>query len=146
VRKQLTDRWSIDLDGEYISRVVGHNLQLAAPGRTMWIAVWNLPEDRAPEVTLGGVKRELPNPSPGGSVEEWSDDRLEVRYASWYPEPSDRGTQYSLYGYTIRRGSWVQAALISDSPSDTEWALSVWRSLMYQSPSAWMRTARADST
>jgi hypothetical protein len=139
VRKQLTDEWSIDLDNEYITRVVGHNLLLVAPGRTIWIAVWNLPADQAPEATLEGIKRELPNPSPDGSVEEWSEDRLEVRYASWYPEPGDRGTQYSLNGYTIRRRSWVQAALISDSPRDTEWALAVWRSLSYQSPNTLAR-------
>lgn len=136
MRKPLTDGWSIDLDGDYISRVVDHNLQLVAPGRTIWIAVWNLPAHQAPAATLDGIKHELPNPSPEGRVEEWSDDRLEVRYASWYPEPGDRGTQYSLYGYTIRGGSWVQAALISDSPRDTEWALAVWRSLSYDSPSS----------
>jgi hypothetical protein len=135
MRKQLTDQWSIDLDGEYLSRVVDHNLQLVAPGRTLWIAVWHPPAAQAPEATLEGIKRELPNPSPDGRVEEWSEDRLEVRYASWYPEAGRERTQYSLYGYTIRRGSYVQAALISDSPKDTEWALAVWRSLLYESPS-----------
>lgn len=87
MRKQLTDEWWIDLDGEYLSRLVDHNLQFVAPGRTIWIAVWNPPADQAPEVTLKGIKRELPNSNPYGRVEEWSEDRLEVRYASWYPEP-----------------------------------------------------------
>jgi hypothetical protein len=131
VRKQLTDEWWIDLDGEYLSRLVDSNLQFVAPGRTIWIAVWNPPADQTPEVTLKGIKRELPNPSPDGKLEEWSEDRLEVRYASWYPEPGSERTQYSLYGYTIRRGSYVQSALMSDSPKDTPWALTVWRSLSY---------------
>jgi hypothetical protein len=131
VRQRLTDEWSIELDGEYLSRLIDNNLQLVAPGRTIWIAVWKPSADQAPEAMLEGIKRELPNPNPDGRVEEWSDDRLEVRYASWYPEPGDRGVQYSLYGYTIRRGSYVQMALISDSPKDTDWALTTWRSLAY---------------
>lgn len=133
MRKRLTDEWSIDLDGEYLSRLIDHNLQLVAPGRTIWIAVWNPPEDQAPEAILEGIKGQLPNPNPVGRVEEWSEDGLQVRYASWYPEPVNARTQYSLYGYTIRRGSCVQSALISDSPKDTEWALSTWRSLNFDS-------------
>ena len=133
MRKRLTDEWSIDLDGEYLSRLIDHNLQLVAPAPTIWIAVWNPPEDQAPDAILEGIKGQLPNPNPVGRVEAWSEDGLEVRYASWYPEPGNGRTQYSLYGYTIRRGSYVQSALISDSPKDTEWALSTWRSLNFDS-------------
>src|SRR5260370_26943707 len=104
MRKQLTDQWSIDLDGEYLSRVVDHNLQLVAPGRTLWIAVWHPPADQAPEATLEGLKRELPNPSPDGRVEEWSEDRLEDPYASRNPQPGRGRHQCSLHCHTIPRG------------------------------------------
>jgi hypothetical protein len=87
VRKGLTKDWSIDFDTDYASRVVDVSLQFIAPGRTIWIAVWGPPTDQSPEDTLRGIKGELPNPNPDGKVEEWSDDRLEVRYANWYSEP-----------------------------------------------------------
>jgi len=135
MRKGLTDEWSIELDGEFASRVVDHSLQFVAPGRTIWIGVFNPPADQAPETTLEGIKRNVVHPAPDGRIEEWSQDGLEVRYASWYSESGNRGIHHSVYGYTIRRGSLVASALISDSPSDTEWALAIWRSLSYESPS-----------
>ena len=132
MRKGLTDDWSIDLDAEYASRMVDGSLQFVGGGRTIWITVWTSPAEGSPEVTLEGLKRDVVNSSPKGKVEELSPDRLEHRYASWYDEPGVRGTQYSLYGYTVRRNSFVQSVFISDSPADTEWALTLWRSISYQ--------------
>ena len=130
MKKGLTKEWSIDLDREYDQRIVDRNLQFVAPGRTIWIAVWNPPVEETIAQTLELIKQDV-NPNPEGQIHELNEDGLEVRYASWYAEPGVRGTQYSLYGYTIRRGSYVQSAFISDSPQDTEWALSTWRSLTY---------------
>jgi len=126
---RLTDDWSIELPGEYARRVANQSLQFVATGRTIWISVFYPPADQAPEVTLEGIKAKVVNATPDGSIEEWSQDGLEVRYASWYSEPGrHRHLQYSRYGHTIRRGSYVLSAVISDSSSDTNWALATWRS------------------
>jgi hypothetical protein len=134
MRKGLTQEWSIDLDGEYASRIVDQSLQFVGGGRTIWISVWNPPVEDSPQKTLEGVKGNVVNQNPDGKVAEQSADGLELRYASWYAEPGKRGPQYSLYGYTVRRGSLVQSVFISDSPNDTDWALARWRSLLYEPP------------
>jgi len=133
MRRQLTEDWSIELDEEYASRVVDGNLQLAAPSRprTIRIAVWSPPETEEPKALLEWTKQEA-RPDPEWFTEEQGAGTDELRYASWYAESGERGTQYSLYGYTVRRGSVVQGAFISDAPDDREWALETWRSLRHQ--------------
>ena len=86
------------------------------------------PASSGPETLLGWVLAEV-NPTPLERFEEIGTDSDELRYASWYPEQVDGRQQWALYGYVVRRGSYVQAAFFCDVAADREWALATWRSL-----------------
>jgi hypothetical protein len=132
MRSQLTEKWSIDLDEEYERRVVEESLHLIArsASRTIWLAVWEPPEEQDPATVLASIKEDV-NPDPDWFTEEEGADSGELRYASWYSEQGEREPQYALYAYTVRRGSYVQAAFISNDPADRDWAIATWRSLRY---------------
>lgn len=132
--RRLTDEWSIELDASFRSRVVDEDLQLVSVGppvRTVWVAVWSPPPALPVEQVLATVRQEV-HPGPAERFEEQGADPGEGRYASWYREGADGGGhQWGLYAYTVRRGSYVQAAFLVDDPSDQAWALAAWRSLTY---------------
>jgi hypothetical protein len=133
VRRQMTSDWSIDLDPSYRSRVVDGDLQfvsLGPPRRTVWVSVWNPPESATPESIMEGILENV-NPAPRERFREPGTDAGELRYASWYPEQTEDGEQWGLYGYTVRCGSYVQIALLGDSPMDRDWAVATWRSLRF---------------
>ncbi len=133
MRRQMTTDWSIDLDSSYSGRIVDGNLEFVSAGpprRSVWVSVWNPPETVSPDDILAGI-REGMNPEPVERFEEHGAEQDELRLASWYSEPAERGEQWGLYGYTVRRGSYVQIALLADSPHDRDWALATWRSLRF---------------
>jgi len=133
-RRGLTSEWSIDLDDSFRGRVVGENLQLVSSGppiRTVWIAVWGPPPDQAPADVLDEIRRDV-HPSPQLRFREEGTDADELRYASWYAETDGARQQWGLYAYTVRPGSYVQAALLTDDPADVAWALTTWRSLRFR--------------
>jgi hypothetical protein len=116
VRRGITDDWSIDLDGDYDRAIVDGQLRFIAPGRTIWLNVWRKPDLEVLD-TLTWIKAEARNSHPVEAEEFEEIEGDEARYGSWYSEPGTRGTQHSLYGYTIRPGTYVQSVLISDSPA-----------------------------
>jgi len=130
MRRGVTDEWSIDLDGDYERDVVDGRLRFMAPGRTIWLNVWSKPGLEVSD-TLTWIKAEARDARPKGAEEFEEHEGDETRYASWYSEAGTRGIQHSLYGYTIRPGTYVQSAFISDSWADRDWALKAWRSLRY---------------
>jgi hypothetical protein len=130
VRRGITEDWSIDLDGNYDRALVDGQLRFTAPGRTIWLNVWRKPDLEVLD-TLTRIKAEARNSHPKEAEEFEEIEGDEARYASWYSEPGIRGIQHSLYGYTIRPGTYVQSVLISDSLEDRDWALKTWRSLQY---------------
>jgi hypothetical protein len=134
-RRGLTSEWSIDVDESFRGRVVDEDLQLLSlgpPVRTIWIAVWSPPPTLPPAEILDGILQDV-HPSPHQRFREGGADPEELRYGSWYPETDDGREQWGLYGYTVRPGSYVQAALLTDAPDDLEWALTTWRSLRFRS-------------
>ena len=137
MRRRMTGEWSIDLDESFRGRVVDGDLQfvsLGPPKRSIWVAVWSPPESESPDTVLAGIREDV-NPSPLERFEEPGAGPGERRYASWYPERTEDGEQWGLYGYTVRRGSYVQIVLLGGSADDREWALATWRSLRFE-PSA----------
>jgi hypothetical protein len=135
-RRALSEQWSIDLDDSFSGQVVDGDLRLVSPGpptRTIWLAIWYPPPEHGPETLLTWVLAEV-NPTPLERFEEVGLDAGELRYASWYPEEVDGRQQWALYGYVMRRGSYVQAALFSEVQADRDWALATWRSLRHAAP------------
>jgi hypothetical protein len=139
-RRNISDDWSLELEDGFTGRVVDGDLQLVHPGpppRTIWLALWYPSPEHDAETLMSWVLAEV-NPDPLERFEEPGTDEGELRYASWYPEEVDGHRQWALYGYVVRRLSYVQAAFFSDRESDRGWALETWRSLRYQpaAPSA----------
>jgi hypothetical protein len=133
-RRRLTNEWSIDLNDSFRGRVVDGDLQLISPGppaRTIWITVWQTAPDLSTAHLLEQILQDV-HPNPTWKVREDGADRDELRYASWYPEIDNGREQWGLYAYTLRPGSYVQAALLTDKPADPNWALTTWRSLRFQ--------------
>ena len=131
-RRNLSDRWSIELDDSFTGQVVDGDLELVSPGpppRTILLAIWYPPVERSPEELMAWVLAEV-NPDPLERFTE-TDQADELRYGSWYPETVDGRTQWALYGYVVRRGSYVQAAFFVDGPAERDWALATWRSLRF---------------
>jgi len=132
-RRGLTKEWSIELDPSFQGRVVDGDLQLVSLGppiRTIWIAVWSPPVSQPVDRTLAGIAQDI-NPRPVQRFAEAGADDSERRLAGWYPEAVDGRTQWGLYAYTVRPGSYVQAAFITDVEADLAWALTAWRSLRW---------------
>jgi hypothetical protein len=135
-RRNLSEQWSIDLDESFAGQVVDGDLQLVSPGppvRTVWLALWYPPPEHGPEKLLEWVLAEV-NPNPTKRFDEGGADNDELRYASWYPEEIEGRAQWALYGYVVRRGSYVQAAFFSEREEDLDWALGTWRSLRFRAP------------
>lgn len=134
-RRRLTADWSIDVDERVLQRVVDGSLQMldvGPPVRTIWMSVWIMPDDSSADEELGRIKAHVP-PTVVRRFEEPGTDPDERRLASWYPERDEDGrTSWGLYAYTIRPACWVQAAFLSDSEDDLDWALDTWRSLRYE--------------
>lgn len=133
-RRQLSEQWSIDLEDGFSGQVVDGDLQLVHPGpppRTIWVAIWYPGPEHGPETLMQWVLAEV-NPDPVERFEDIGTDEGELRYASWYPEDVDGRRQWALYGYVVRRGSYVQAAFFSNRESDKQWAVDTWRSLRFR--------------
>ena len=136
MRRGLTRTWSIDLDESFQARVVDGSLQLVSPGPprcTIWVNVWNPPEDETPDQVLAPILEDA-HPHPDQQFQETGADAAEIRFASWYPEDVEGTTQWGLYAYTIRPGSYVQAAFLCDTADELDWALAAWRSLRFTPP------------
>lgn len=135
-RRNLSEHWSIDLDDGFTGQVVDGDLQLVHPGpppRNILLAIWYPNAEHGPETLMQWVLAEV-NPAPTESFEEIGSDEGELRYASWYPEDpvtADGRRRWALYGYVVRRGSYVQSAFFSERAEDRTWALETWRSLRY---------------
>ena len=134
MRTAFTEDWSIDLDGDYQRDIVDGQLRFMAPRRTIWLQVWRKPDIEVVP-TLIWIKADAQHAHPNDAEEFEEIEADEARYASWYSEPGTRGTQHSLYGYTIRPGTYVQSVFISDVSADRDWALKRWRSIRFD-PSA----------
>jgi len=135
-RRRLTADWSIELDTTFQGRVVDGDLQLVSVGppvRTIWLGVWSPPLTDPVEQTLAVIAGDA-HPRPTQRFVEAGSDPNEQRFASWYPEDVDGRRQWGLYGYTVRPGTYVQAAFLIDGEEDLPWALSAWRSLRYGTP------------
>jgi hypothetical protein len=134
-RRRLTRDWSLVLDNSFRGRVVGEDLQFLSVEpwvRTIWLSLWQPSIEDSPDETLAWILEDV-HPSPESRFREQSADGEEVRYASWYHEVVDGRGAWGLYAYTVRRGSYVQIALLSDESSDLPWALETWRSVHYHS-------------
>ena len=135
-RRNLSEQWSIELEDGFAGQVVDGDLHLVHPGpppRTVLLAIWYPKQEHGPETLMQWVLAEV-NPDPVERFQEPDPDGSdpdELRYASWYPETVDGRTQYALYGYAVRRGSYVQAAFFADDAGERDWALETWRSLRY---------------
>lgn len=126
-RRRLTDDWSIELSEDFRARTEEGALQLVGPGgRTLWVGVQTPPPTRAPEAILDEILQDV-HLTPEQKFRESGSDSYEVRYASWYPEDG----RWRLDAYTVRRGSYVQLAVLSEHAGDLDWALETWRSLRY---------------
>ncbi|KAF1808008.1 hypothetical protein P152DRAFT_257992 [Eremomyces bilateralis CBS 781.70] len=141
-RRPLTPEWSIELDDSFVARVIDGELRMLSMGppvRTIWFIVWCTPEEPHTD-TLNRIMDNA-HPSPKERFIEVGADEDEVRYGSWYPSTVSGHHQWGLYGYTMRHGSYVQAAFLTDEESDRDWALAAWRSLRYAGPVGGNRSA-----
>lgn len=135
-RRDVTADWSVELDDSFQGRVVDGSLQFVSVGppvRTVWLAVWSPPSSEPAEANIAWAKKTAAASGVEDSgmqeFEEPGADADELRYARWYHETVDGRPRWALHAYTARRGDLVQAAFLSDSPDDRDWALSSWRSL-----------------
>ncbi|MEV6631536.1 hypothetical protein AB0M54_12375 [Actinoplanes sp. NPDC051470] len=119
-RRGLSDDWTIELPAGF-----GADLR-HADGRVLLAEVIATPPARAPEALLDEILQDV-HQSPEQRWREAGTDSYEVRYASWFPEDG----RWALYAYTVRRGSYVQLAVLTPDPADLDWALATWRSLRF---------------
>jgi hypothetical protein len=130
IQRQVTDQWSVELSAGFASRVLDGSLQFAAPGRTMITDVHGTPARWAPEkvhtmVTKGALTQ-------AGQLRE--DDGEELRRAFWAQSTLEGRQQHELYGFVIRRGSFVRVTCMYDDPEHLAWAVEVWRSVRFHEP------------
>ena len=131
-RLTLTEDWSIELPDDFRARPADGALHLAGTGpRTIWASIHTPPPTRAPEALLDEILQDA-HQSPEQRFREQGSDAYEIRYATWYP---DNG-RWTLNAFTIRRASYIQLAVLTDSPTDLAWSLETWRSLRYTSTPA----------
>jgi hypothetical protein len=137
-RQALNRDWWIDLPGPFTGFMSSGALQLVSvnkPPRRVWVDIRNAPEPR-PGVAALMVKdiRVAAKDLPGGAVEygDTQGEPDEYRIAFWFEEHKEGQRGYwTLYAYTIRDNSFVQAAFLSTRP-EPEWALAAWQSIRYE--------------
>jgi hypothetical protein len=127
--------WWIELPGRFAAQVTDGGIQLASiggPSRVIWADIWKPPAgDSAGAQQLASDIRAAVRPSGAQEFDEPGADEREIRIGYWCEEAADDGTKHwTLYAYTIRDTSFVQAAFISPLP-DPDWALAAWRSMRY---------------
>lgn len=137
-RQALNRDWWIDLPGPFTGFMSNGALQLVSvnrPPRRVWVDIRNAPEPR-PGIGALMVKdiRLAAKDLPDGAM-EYGDSQGEPdehRIAFWFEEHKEGQRGYwTLYAYTIRDASFVQAAFLSARP-DPEWALAAWQSMRYE--------------
>lgn len=140
LQRQALDRdWWIDLPGAYtgfLSNGALHLVSVNRPPRRIWVDIRKAAEGGKPGIAALMTKDIRMAAKPSGAVEydEAGTDADEHRIAYWFEEhregESTRG-YWTLYTYTIRDASFVQAAFLSTAP-DPDWALAAWRSMRYE--------------
>ncbi len=150
-RQALGADWWIDLPGRFAAGMVNNAIHLVAtraPMRTIWVDIWTPPPgdvnaaggaaarpsgDEGAAGRLAADIRAAARPSGAREFDEPGSDPGEIRIGYWYQEAAgaEGGPRHwTLYAYTIRPTSFVQAVFMSASP-DPAWALAAWRSLRY---------------
>jgi hypothetical protein len=139
-RQALGSDWWIDLPGRFAAGMVNNAIHLVAtraPMRTIWVDIWTPPVgDGGAAGRLAADLRAAARPSGAREFEEPGSEPGEIRIGYWYQEAAgaEGGPRHwTLYAYTIRPASFVQAVFMSASP-DPEWALAAWRSLRSAPP------------
>jgi hypothetical protein len=133
----LNRDWWIDLPGPFSGFMSGGALQLVSastPPRRVWVDIRNAKDGGRPGIGAMVVKDIRLAAKPAGAQEynEAGADPGEYRIGYWFEEhrESEKG-YWTLYTYTVRDESFVQAAFLSTTP-DPDWALAAWRSMRYQ--------------
>lgn len=132
----LNRDWWIDLPGAFSGFMSDGALQLVSasmPPRRIWVDIRNAQDGGKPGIGALMVKDIRLAAKPAGAVEynEAGADPSEYRIGYWFEEHrEDEKGYWTLYTYTIRDESFVQAAFLSTTP-DPDWALAAWRSMRY---------------
>ena len=140
LQHQALDRdWWLDLPGPYTGFLSSGALQLVSinkPPRRVWVDIRKAPDGGKPGIAALMKKDIRLAAKPAGAVEYDEPGTVleEQRIAYWFEEHrEDEGGRgyWTLYTYTIRDASFVQAAFLSTIP-DPDWALAAWRSMRYE--------------
>jgi hypothetical protein len=133
----LNRDWWIDLPGAFSGFMSNGALQLvsaSAPPRRIWVDIRNAKDGGSPGIGALVIKDIRLAAKPAGAVEynEKGADPNEYRIGYWFEEHrEDEKGYWTLYTYTVRDESFVQAAFLSTTP-EPDWALAAWRSMRYQ--------------
>jgi hypothetical protein len=127
----ITEEWTFEIDDTFKHRIDEEsNLVFWKPGRTVYLIVWNRPQQETKEQTLAWIKAES-DPNPLLRIESGTVNHLRYGYLL---QEHDNGRKYfAFYGFSIADTSCVQSAFYYDDQTDLEWAKATWLSLTYQS-------------
>ena len=135
VPRQLTKEWSLQLDPRFKRRTEDGALVFWAPGRTIWITVWDAKAGESADQRLAWIKKEA-NPAP---IERFEPPHETLRRFAYLLMESDdeKGARWALYATTVSPiGSHIWLSFYFDQKDDLEWARQTWESLEFRSESA----------
>lgn len=135
-RRQVTPKWSIELEPVFRREEHRDGISLAAPGRTIWVDGWRTPDENDRDTTLAWLKEQA-NPGRRELFEEQSDGV--ARFGYLLREIDAGKPRWAVYAYAIDDDGYLQLAIYFADEQDLDWATRVARSAQ---PSAKPPTAR----
>jgi hypothetical protein len=129
--RKLTAEWSFRINSCFRRRTEDEQLVFWAPGRTIWMSVWDAKKGESPAQRLAWIKKEA-NPSP---VERFEPAHPKLkRFAYLLMETDDeKGARWALYTATVDpTGGHLWMAVYFDRKEDLEWARATWDSVEFR--------------
>jgi hypothetical protein len=123
---QMTSDWSVDLPGEFNRRIEEGSLVIWRPGITLWIAVWDNPQDTTPQELLAELRDDI-GPGAYDIVSESSRGIERLRYR--LEETSGDKRVAAFYSFAVGESGHVQMSVYFDDERTVAVADQLWRSL-----------------
>lgn len=126
----LTKEWSLRINTCFERRIEDDQLVLWAPGRTIWLSVWDPKKGESPDQRLAWIRKEA-NPDP---IERFEPQHPTLKRFAYVLLESDdqKAARWALYAATVApHGGHLWMAIYVDRKEDLGWACRTWDSVEF---------------
>lgn len=118
--------WSILVDSDFVRQVVGGDVALHTPGRTIHASVFNTNNIEAEDA----IEKKMIEGRPGIPVQRFDREEPGIfGHAYLLPETNDEANYWGLNTWTAAKGAVACVTIYFNDLDDLNWAISVWKSV-----------------